>query len=147
MILLSASAFAAETPDETADRFAIARTLPALNAPDPTALFAANSTAALELQRLRAPHPKAFRITGTSDLPSVKISPAVWGEAELHIPIEFPLDGRNIAFISPDVAVVEAGYSFEEDGALRRLPLLITMKRESGVWKIASLKALAPINQ
>jgi hypothetical protein len=142
LLLLFASGALA---DELTDRAAINRALSSLNASSgqPPA-FTVQGNAATEIEQLRRAHPRGFRITGTAELPSVAISHEVWGEATLTIPVEFPMASRNIAFVTPDVATVEGSYRYEDEtGAVRTMPLFFVVKRESGEWKVASVKGLA----
>jgi hypothetical protein len=128
--------------DQLGDRIAILQTLASLNSAQTSEIFAADGHASEELARLRAAHPKGFRIVGSTARPSVAISHEVWGEATLTIPAEFPLN-RPVTFVSADVALIEGACSFEDEKGLESTPLLFVLKRESSGWKISAVRELA----
>lgn len=122
--------------DQPSDSAAIAGAIAALN--DPTqreTVIADHGTAASELEALRKIQAHAFRIPAV--LPTVTISHEPWGEATLGI----PGPAEPILFLTPDVALAEG--SCTADGG-RNVRLLFAMKKEGGVWKIASVRVLAP---
>jgi hypothetical protein len=139
--------------EEAADRAAIGRAITALNEPsnEPSqqaAIFTADGDAASELALLRRTNPP-FRILGPSEgsvsLPTVTISKEPWGEARLNFPaIEPRTANRSITFITPDVALAEGAFAYLDGATPQSTPLLFVMKREGNVWKIASLRVLAP---
>jgi hypothetical protein len=51
---------------------------------------------------------------------------------------------QTVRFVNPEVALVDAANSqFGSTILVRRTPVLLVMKKEKGVWKIASLRLLA----
>jgi hypothetical protein len=126
------------------DRIAIDRAIDALN--DPSRLsnaFAHSGDGPARYAELRASTPAiAFKILGplASDARVVTISHEPWGEADFGLSNTL---WSQIVFISADVALSEGACTYEEgDGSTRRKPLLFVLKREAGVWKIASLRML-----
>jgi hypothetical protein len=140
--------------EEAGDRAAISRTIEALNesSNDPSqqaALFTADGSAASELALLRRTNPP-FRIVEPSERRAreitVTISKEPWGEARINFPtIEPPAERPSVTFVTPDVALAEAACVYVDGDATRQAtPLLFFMKWEGDVWKIASLRVLAP---
>jgi hypothetical protein len=142
--------------DEAADRAAIERTIASLNvnvvAPHGP-LFTDDATS--ELDRLPSVKPVAIRPVAPSAGPKVTIShDEIWGEATIDwgLPsLEFLMELLNpritcgaIRFITSDVALADGNWKYENGPATETIPLLFVMKNEAGVWKIASLRLLAP---
>lgn len=146
--LLVAAYAAAQEP---ADGVAISRAIAALNEPPPhDRLFTADGNGSSELQRLPKAKAQAFRIREpfiavVPAIPTVIISHEPWGEARINFPpIEVRAPNSSIVFVTPDVVLAEVSYVYQDDDATRQaLPLLFVMKRESGDWKIASVRVLA----
>jgi hypothetical protein len=150
--------------DEAADRVAIDRAVAALNEPPRrTALFTQDTDASSELARLprvRPLSPPIPQLPGDpaslprTDSPTVTISKEPWGEATINflgmppLPTANILAPRiasgNIRFVTPDVALVEGAWIYDDRAVMRSVPLLFVMKREGENWKIASLRVLAP---
>jgi hypothetical protein len=157
--------------DEASDRAAINRTIAALNRlSQRDRLFTEDADAASELARLPKVSPVAFPIPRSAgdpaswplhDHPTVTISHDPWGEATINFPVMpllppadfYPwislLINPRIAsgtarFITPDVALVEGVWIYQEGAAAQTVPLLFVMKKEGDNWKIASLRVLAP---
>jgi len=129
---LAACAFA----DAAADRIAIGQTTAGLNEqPRPAALFTADSDAPAELARL---------LKAPADPPTVTISHEPFGEATINFPAVTPprFSVRAIRFVTPDVALADGGGAYSDT---QTVPVLFIMKREDGVWKIASLRRLAAV--
>lgn len=125
------------------DRIAIDRAIDSLN--DPSRLsnaFAKEGDGPVRYGELRASTARAFRILGpiSSGVPTVTISHEPLGEADIRLP-----DGRSgIVFIGADVALSEGACTYEDAaGSIRRKPLLFVLKKEAGLWKIASLRIVA----
>jgi hypothetical protein len=129
------------------DRLAIGRAIVSLNDPlQRDNVFAEAGDAPAQYAGLRRSIPAlTFRILGPGErlgAPAVRISHEPWGEAEITLP---PASRPVIVFIGLDVALAEGACAYEEaDGATRAKRLLFVMKRERGVWKVASLRVLAP---
>jgi hypothetical protein len=51
---------------------------------------------------------------------------------------------QSLRLITPEVALVDAVHNREFAGLSRRSPVLLVLRREGGVWKIASLRVMAP---
>jgi hypothetical protein len=51
---------------------------------------------------------------------------------------------QSIRLITPDVALVDAVNNRDFAGLSRRSPVLLVLRREGDVWKIASLRVMAP---
>jgi hypothetical protein len=136
--------------DEAAERIAIGRAIRTLNESSQHSALFTDGRAYSEFELLRRAHPLAFRIIGPADPevmartgdPTVTISHEPWGEATINLPRR---ESRpSIAFITPDVALAEGVYTYEDDHATKQtMPLLIVMKKEGDDWKIASIRALA----
>jgi hypothetical protein len=135
--LLLCFAFCAAA-DEAADRAAICRDVALLNmAPQPSTLFTADASS--DLDRLPKPQPVSFRILLPPDdsaaHPTVTIS---------H---EYPnprIACGSIRFITPDVALADGNWTYENGPETQTKPLLFVMKKEADGWKIASLRLLEP---
>ena len=137
--------------DEAAERIAIGRAITALNEPSQQGALFTDGRAYSEFERLRRGKPLAFRIIGPAadpesmartDEPTVTISHEPWGEATINLLGREPRP--SIAFITPDVALAEGAYAYEDDHATKQTtPLLIVMKKEGDDWKIASIRVLA----
>jgi len=101
--------------------------------------------------------------TGT---PTVTISKEPWGEVTINFPwmVALPPGMRDlpsmasvplaeipdskiatgaIRFITPDVALADAEWTYKDGVTTESVPLLFVMKREDGDWKIASLRVPA----
>ena len=89
-----------------------------------------------------------------TDQPVVTISKEPWGEVTIDFPATLSLPPMNIVaprivsgairFITPDVALAEGDWIYDDGVVMRSVPLLFVMKREGEDWKIASLRVLAP---
>ncbi len=94
------------------------------------------------------------------DHPTVTISHDPWGEATINFPGMPPLPPAGfypwinlwiyprivsgaIRFITPDVALAEGAWIYQDGAATQTIPLLFVMKKEGDNWKIASLRVLA----
>jgi len=145
--LFSASSAWAE---EAVERSAIGAVIASLNEPaQPNAVFTSDGDGASELARLRKANP-ALRIIGPSEasapMPTMTISHEPWGEARINFPpMESRTVERSITFVSPDVALAEGAYTYQDSfGVTQTIPLLFVMKKQGEDWKIASLRVLAP---
>lgn len=147
--------------DEVADRVAIDHTIAALNdLPRRAALFTQDADASSELARL--PKVRPFLVLRSAadaepsppaDSPTVTISKDPWGEATINFPGTASLPPANILapriasgyirFITPDVALADGAWIYDDGVVMRSVPLLFVMKREGNNWKIASLRVLA----
>ena len=146
---------------ESADRLAIDRTIASLNElPRRLDLFSAGAEiSCLETLRKLTPSP-TFRTSRQSsdpetisiDRPAVTISHEPWGEATIALPEmpSFPFQilnprivPRTIRFITPDVALADGTWTYEDSGTALQKPLLFVMKKEGTAWRIASLRLLA----
>jgi hypothetical protein len=117
--------------DEPADRAAIDRTIAALNeVPPPARVFTADADASAALARLYSS--------------SVTISHEPWREATITLPAIVKIERRFARFITPDVALVDGTFTHQDGGSSQSTPLLIVMRKEEGVWKIATVRILAP---
>jgi hypothetical protein len=67
--------------------------------------------------------------------PTIRISHEAWGEADVHIPPTHAVLG-TLTFLTSEVAMADVTYA----GG----PVLMVMKKERGMWKIASIRVLAP---
>jgi hypothetical protein len=146
-LLFASYAFA----DEAAERIAIGRAITALNEPSQHGALFTDGRAYSEFEGLRRANPLAFKIIGPAadpesmirtDEPTVAISHETWGEATINLARS---ESRpSIAFITPDVALAEGAYTYEDNHATKQTtPLLIVMKKEGYDWKIASIRVLA----
>jgi len=148
--------------DQASDRVAIDRTIAAMNnLPQRGALFTQDADASSELARLPKIRPVAI-LGPAADAdplprthqPTVTISKEPWGEATVNFPGTVSLPPLNILnprivsgairFITPDVALAEGAWIYDDGVVMRSVPLLFVMKREADAWKIASLRVLAP---
>lgn len=103
--------------DEASDRLAVEQTVFALKS------FTSDFDGAAALARL------------TPVKPSVAISKEPMGEAVILLPGAVARAmPRKVRFITPDVAIVDATGAY---------PMLFIVKREEGIWRIASLRILA----
>lgn len=136
-ILCFSLLFCAVRADEAADRTAIAKTVAALNeVPLRPELFTADKDARSVLDRLW---------TGKV---LVVISHEPWGEAAINFPggteIQNPrIVGGGIKFVTPEVALADASFMYENDTATHTTPILLVLKKQGAAWKIASLQILA----
>lgn len=142
--------------DEASDRAAIERTIAGLNEmPRRGALFIDEANALAELARLPrvAPGSRILRPRGDPPLPTVTISHEPWGEATINFPLMASptleilnprITGGAVTFITPDVALCDGTWTYNDGSALQTIPLLLVMKKEGADWKIASLRMLAP---
>jgi hypothetical protein len=143
--------------DESTDRVAIGRIIAALNETPPQPdLFTADSDSSSQLERLWKGKRLSFRPrtlptapepSSPGDRTSVTISHEPWGEATIKVPpmelINPRIVSRVIRFITNDVALVEGGCIYEVADGTRTTPLLLIMKREGDIWRIAALRLLA----
>jgi len=122
--------------DEPSDRQAIERVIVSLNESPPLpTLFTADSDARITLDLLR---PWSDR---RAHRPTVVISHEPWGEATISWAGACgPIVNRRVRFITPDVALADAGCVYDVNNAAA---LLFVMKKEGADWKIASLRRLA----
>jgi len=138
--------------DEAADRAAIERTIAALNrAPRPSALFTADASS--ELDRLANGKPVSFEPLLASEdpalHPTVTISHELWGEATINFPsvaaeiLNPRIACDSIRFITPDVALADGNWTYENGPETQKKPLLFVMKKAGDDWKVASLRLLA----
>jgi hypothetical protein len=51
---------------------------------------------------------------------------------------------QSIRLLTPDVALIDAVNERGGAGAVRHSPVLLVLRKEGDVWKIASLRVLAP---
>jgi hypothetical protein len=151
-LILGSCALAA---DEAADRAAIGRTIAALNqVPQPAGLF--TDDAVSDLGRLPGVNEAQFQferdVTVAAGGLTVVISHEPWGEAQIYPPGAFPQSlvivnprfaSGAVRFITPDVAMVEGSYTRRDGDVVQTAPLLLLMKRDGEVWKIASVRLLA----
>lgn len=133
---------------EAEDRLAIAAVIGSLNqAPRPVNTFAVDAYS--ELDRLPAVKPKSFRTIvaqAADESPYLRISSAVWGEAEIVYPtpsyrvlVTNPeIVSGGVQFFTGSVALTEAQWKYDSQS----IPLLLIMRKEGEVWKIASLRVL-----
>jgi hypothetical protein len=132
---------------EARDRLAIGRVVASLNEPSQrNNAFAHAGDAPAQYAELQRSIPAlGFRILGPGEsagAPTVKISHEPWGEAEIALP---PPSRPVVVFIGPDVALAEGACAYEgADGLTQMKRLLFVTIRERGVWKVASLRVLAP---
>jgi hypothetical protein len=158
LLLLIAPAWA----DETADRTAIGGVITALNEvsvhialkaiPLRTEVFTTDSDALAVLEQLFAGKQFTIKLNSispsSSDQPKVVISHEPWGEAALYFPnaaelVKPMIRVRTIRFITPDVALVDGAYTYEDDGAaVQTTPLLLVMQKVATNWKVASIRIL-----
>jgi len=132
--------------DEAADRVAIDRTIAALNeSPLPAGVFTKGASS--ELGQL--PDAPAFRISrpaGDLSRPTITISHEPWGEATISLPAE-SLNPRIVSdrtrLITPDVAVADGRWTYQEGATTRTIRLLFVMRKDSDGWKIATARVLA----
>ena len=149
--------------DEAADRAAIQHALARLNeVPQSAELFTSDADSRAVLEQLWKGKRLAYNTRSEmrdavplspSDHPTVTISHEPWGEATINfqgrrhlLPIEIVnprIESRTTRFITPGVALVDAAFTYQEDGTAQTTPLLLVMKKEGDDWKIASLRVLA----
>jgi hypothetical protein len=165
-ILMASSAWAA---DEAADRAAIEKVISTLNSsPGSPGLFTDDFRDGAVLTSL------GIYRDGPRDGPSIMIpiTPPEGGQATIHASVGAismcvshepmgelgPCVGtdrsgpapasrltiRSVRLITPDVALVDAVNNREVAGPSRRSPVLLVLRREGDVWKIASLRVMAP---
>lgn len=148
--------------DEAADRAAIQHAIARLNeVPQSAELFMSDADSRAVLEQLWKGKRLAYRAKSEmrvaaplppSGHPTVTISHEPWGEATINfpgrrhlLPIEIVnprIESRTTRFITPDVALVDAACTFQEDRTTQTTPLLLVMKKEGDDWKIASLRVL-----
>jgi hypothetical protein len=138
--------------EDQGDKAAIARAVEMLNRrPLPAGIFARDSDARSELERLPKPIPVEFGVPGT-DRPTVTISHEPWGEAAINLggrPAVMERVNPRIAcgairFLTPDVAMADGTWAYRGgEGGRQILPLFFVLKKEDGAWKIVSLRVLA----
>lgn len=139
--------------DESADRVAIERAISGLNEFRLAAPFTQDSSALDELKRLPNVAPLKWRDLGPGCKPTVKISHEPWGEATIGCQFETPrtvemlnprISGGAVTFITPDVALSEGSWTYDNGSTQQTIPLFFVLKKEGAEWKIASLRILAP---
>ena len=107
--------------DEAADRTAIEKVVAGLNdASQRETLFAADADAAEAIRRLAGMEPRE-----------------VWSETTPPF-----IRAHGTKFITADVALVDASQSQIGTYGTRGRPLVIVLRRDSGQWRIAALRAL-----
>ncbi|MDE3197462.1 MAG: hypothetical protein KGN84_14020 [Acidobacteriota bacterium] len=134
--------------DEAADGAAIEALIRSLNQiPRPQGLFLPDAYS--ELNRLPSVPPVSFRTVVVLPLdgtPHVRISTAVWGEAEIDYPaprtaiesLDPRIAGRAIRIATPNLAWAEAAWTSDN----RTIPLLLVFHKQNNGWKIASLRVM-----
>jgi hypothetical protein len=146
--LLAIGCFAAGNPEDTR---AIWRTVDGLNRqPVVSETFTDDSDAPAKLAELYKTMRVEYQIrSATLTGPKVVISHEPWGEAQIMMP-ELALEIRTprvvcgaIRYVTDDVAVVDASFVVWRGEIRRRTPLVLVMKKEDELWKIASLRVLA----
>jgi hypothetical protein len=139
--------------DDAASRAAIFQAIVSLNGGPAPGAFTVDADSELDRlpkvkQVFELPFPEPFQ-----SHPTVTISQEIWGEATISLGDvaccwEIVLSPRiscgAIRFITPEVAVAEGTWKYEDGPATQTIRLLFVMKNETGAWKIASLRVLAP---
>jgi len=148
--LLSATYVMAEEP---ADRTAIERTIAGLNElPRRATLFTDEANASAELARLPKV-PRRLKPHGDPPKPTVTISHEPWGEATIDFPamanptmdiVNPRIAGGPVTFITPESALVDGTWTYNDGSMLQTIPMFFVMKKEGADWKIASLRVVAP---
>lgn len=143
LILWASGGWAA---DEAADRAAIGIVISTLNnSPASTALFTGDFAdggilASLGVDRTNAPG--AIRIGGMC------VSHEPMGETHSCPPAKTArFTMQSVRIITPDVALVDAVTDRDAAGAARYVPVLLVLRKEAEVWKIASVRAVAQAGQ
>jgi len=154
-LLCASLAFA----DDTADRVAIDGVIRTLNeAPQSARLFTADFDGAAELARLTPNAPASnskfdYSRAGESRPAGLVISHEPFGEASWN-PFSLGLPAivsapprfvvKSLRFVGPDVALLDAVQEhYDLLKPTQRIPVLLVLKRETDVWRIASIRALA----
>ena len=115
-------------------------------------VFARDADGAPDLERLQAVPARLVVLNplGNPSNPArVVISHEPFGEAVLVPPratteLTNPrITAGTVRFITPDVAVAEASYTYREGANSETAPLLVILKRDGKDWKIASFRVLA----
>lgn len=134
--------------DEPADRVAIDRTIAALNeVPSPGRLYTADADVSGVLEQLRKGKRPTYR--PVSSAPSVTISHEPWREATINLPgapweiVNPRIGSGSLRFITPDVAMVDGTFTYQDGGTTQTTPLLFVVKKEGSNWRIVSLRVLA----
>jgi hypothetical protein len=161
-VLLASSAWAA---DEAADRAAIEKVVSTLNnSPDTPGLFTDDFSdngvlTGLGVYRYRVP----IVTTDTAQASTPEGQPAIHLDAISMCVSHQPMGElgpcraadrvpgsaprfviQSIRLLTPDVALVDAVNSPELTGVSRRSPVLMALRKEGDVWKIASVREMAP---
>lgn len=145
-ILFSAVLLAGCALADEADRGSIEQVVAALNrAPVPGSIFTADASS--ELDRLPKVKPVVTPVMKPASR-GVTISREPWGEASLGIgsPVMEAVNPRIVSsairMITPDVAMVDAMWKYEDGTEVRRVPLLVVLRKEGVDWKIVSVRVL-----
>lgn len=110
-----------QAADEASDREAIKKTVVQLR------VFTADFDSDAELARIR--------VQPLADRPGeVIISSEPWGEATISVPGVSFIAIKKIRIVTPEIALVDAQAKF---------PVLIVLRKEAEIWKIASIRILA----
>lgn len=147
IVLLCALAVCAWA-DEVTDRAAVQRVVESLNrvtpAPD---IFTGDAYSELDnLPVVPVKDVRMVTMSDTSAVPQVRISPAVWGEADIVYPaLRFETEvinprivSKEIRFVGPAVALAEGSWT---DGE-RTIPLIFVLHKHGEEWRIASARVL-----
>jgi len=134
--------------DHRAERIAVGKAIASLNDPSTmNSAFTMDGDGWVRFEELRKSTPtEACRVVGPSKegpRPTVTPSGRPWGEAGVEIPPEWRAWFDAIRFVTKDVALVEGACEFDDNGATRRKPLFLVVRRQGADWKIATLRLLA----
>lgn len=143
-ILIASSAWAA---DEAADRASIEKVVSTLsNTPDSPGLFTADFADQLTLQLLEVTHdePAAGLLKAAAQCDPHQ----VWGESNPCVPKNLLPSSRfavqSVRWITPDVALVDALNNRTAAGISLRSPVVLLLRKEKDVWRIAGIRELGP---
>jgi len=157
MFLVLPTLCAGAWADEASDRTAIARTIATLNqVPQRVEVFTADSDAGPVIDDLAKGKRVTFQLhPPVQDGRMVTISHEPMGEATLNFPgvpaiptvelLNPRIESAGVRFIGADVALAEGSWIWQDSaGVQTTTPLVFVMKRDSEVWKIASVVVRAP---
>lgn len=157
-LLLASSAWAA---DEAADRASIQKVISTLNtSPDSPGLFTddfGDNNALVTLSVYRAGVPVVVPNTAPETAPDPSTI-HVGGECVSHKPMgelgpcrvpAMPATNsrfviQSVRLLTPNVALVDSTNYRDIAGMSHQTPVLLVLRKEAGIWKIASLRILAP---
>jgi hypothetical protein len=156
-LLLASSAWAA---DEAADRASIQKVISTLNtSPDSPGLFTDdfgdnNALVALSIYRSGVPviAPETAPDPSTIHVGSECVSHKPMGElGPCRVPAMPAMPATNSRFViqsvrllTPNVALVDSTNYRDIAGMSHQTPVLLVLRKEADIWKIASLRILAP---